>query len=178
MIILKAQSLHENSPEIKAIIIKQTMSREVIILDGIKMQVEAADLDMDGVTGGVENIKQQIDQGITTIQQPTELGDTLKELNKDELEPTSRMSGIDMRARLAPFEVQSVLALDALVSLGILPTKCLAFTRQKKRLSVSLQGLGRKEIVDIVGGKREQDAKMGGMGGMGDRFKNFMGVKP
>ncbi len=174
---LRVQSSHENSTKIKAIIIKQTVSREVIILDGVKMQVEAADLDADGITGGVENIQQKFDQGITTIQQPTELGDTLKELNKDDIEATSRMSGIDMRARLAPFEVQSVLALDALVSLGILPTKCLAFTRQKKRLSVSLQGLGRKEIVDIVAGKREQDAKMG-IGGMGDRFKNFMGMKP
>ena len=174
---LRVQSSHENSAKIKAIIVKQVISREVIILDGVKMQVEAADLDMDGVTGGIENIQQKFDPGITTIQQPTELGDTLKELNKDDIEATSRMSGIDMRARLAPFEVQSVLALDALVSLGILPTKCLAFTRQKKRLSVSLQGLGRKEIVDIVAGKREQDAKMG-MGGMGDRFKNFMGMKP
>ncbi len=171
---LKAQ----NSKELqtKVVVMRQVVKREIIVLDGVKMQVEAADLDEDGITGGVESIKQNFDQGITTIQQPTELGDTLKELNRDDIEALSRMSGIDMRARLAPFEVQSVLALDALVSLGVLPTKCLAFTRQKKRLSVSLQGLGRKEIVDIVGGKREQDAKMGGMGGMGDRFKNFMGV--
>ena len=68
-----------------------------------------------------------------------------------------------VRARLHPMEVSSILALDALVAFGVCPTKCLAFTRQKKRLSVSLLGKGRKEIVDIVAGKRDLE-KEGGMG--------------
>jgi len=96
------------------------------------------------------------------IIQPTELGETLKELNKDALELNTRMSGIDMRARLNSYEIMTVLALDALVALGFLPTKCLAFTRQKKRLSVSLGGLGREDIVRIVGGKTEVDSKKNG----------------
>ncbi len=149
---------------------------KIIIIDGIKLQVIAADLDGDGVTGGIEKVQQQIvDSGIQAITQSTELGDTLKELNKDTIEENTRMSGIDLRARLHPFEISSVLALDALVSLGILPGKCLSFTRQKKRLSVSLDGKGREDIVNIVAGKREQDAKSGMFGGMGDKLKSFMG---
>lgn len=147
----------------------------IVNLDGIRIILEAADLDGDGVTGGIESITQRFDKGITPILQPTELGDSLKELNKDDIEVTTRMSGIDMRARLHPIEIASILALDALVSLGVCPTKCLAFTRQKKRLSVSLAGKGREEIVNIVAGKREQDAKAG-FSGMGDRVKNFMGM--
>lgn len=150
--------------------------KQIINIDGIKMELEAADLDQDGITGGVEKIQQSFGEGVTPIIQPTELGDTLKELNQDTLEPNTRMSGIDLRTRLHYAEIGSVLALDALVSLGILPTKCLAFTRQKKRLAVSIDGKGREDIVNIVAGKREQDARTGFMGGMGDKFKNFMGV--
>ncbi len=148
--------------------------KETLVLDGIKLELTPADLDEDGVTGGIEKIEQKFnsDAGITPITQPTELGDTLKELNLDSIEPVSRMSGIDMRSRLHKSEVSSVLALDALVSLGVLPTKCLAFTRQKKRLAVSLDGKGRDDIVNIVAGKREDEAKRG-MGGMGERIGNF-----
>jgi len=160
--------------ERKTLILTKNTTKEIIVLDGVKIELEAADLDQDGITGGVEKVKQTFDPGIQTIVQPTELGDTLKELNKDDLEEVSRMSGIDMRARLKEFEVSSVLALDALVSLGVLPTECLAFTRQKKRLSVSIEGKGRQEIVELVAGKRDLDAKAG-MGFM-DKGKNFMGL--
>lgn len=149
----------------------------IIKLDGISMQLEPADLDKNGITGGIESIQQKIDTGIQPVMQPTELGETLKELNLDTLDTNIRMSGIDMRARLHHSEVTSILALDALVSLGVLPTKCLVFTRQKKRLSVSLEGKGREEIVNIVAGKRELEAKSG-ISGVGDRVKNFFGMQP
>ncbi len=133
-------------------------------IDGIKLQIKEVE----------NNPIVESDNSVSNIVQPTELGDTLKELNKDSIEPNTRMSGIDMRARLHPFEISSVLALDALVSLGVLPTSCLAFTRQKKRLSVSLNGKGRDDIVNIVAGKKEQDAKMAG--GFGDKVKGFFGM--
>ncbi len=148
--------------------------RQIIILDGIKMQLEAADVDGDGKTGGVEVIKQQFDQGIQPVIQPSDTAESLKELHNDALDYNTRMSGIDMRANLHPMEIQSVLALDALVGLGVLPTKVLAFSRQKKRLSKSLGGMGSKQIVELVAGKREQEAKMG-FGGLMDKGKNFMG---
>ena len=148
----------------------------IIKLDGISMQIETPDLDNDGSSGGVETIIQKTDTGIQPVAQSTELGESLKELNLDALDANIRMSGIDLRARLFGIEISSILALDALVSFGILPTKCLAFTRQKKRLSVSLDGKGREEIVSLVAGKKEMEAKAG-MGGFGDRIKNFMGIQ-
>lgn len=149
--------------------------KEILKLDGIKIELTPADLDGDGITGGMEKVSQKLGEaGITPIHQPTELGDSLKELNLDSIEPVSRMSGIDMRSRLHHAEVSSVLALDSLVSLGVLPTKCLAFTRQKKRLAVSLEGKGREDIVNIVAGKREDEAKRG-VSGFGERIGNFFG---
>ena len=115
-------------------------------------------------------------QGTTPIIQSTELGESLKYLNDDSLEQETRMSGIDMRARLHYLEVQNVLALDTIVSLRILPTKCLAFTRQKKRLSVSVGGQGRKEMVEIVSGKKERDKEMSG-GGFFDGVKSKLGMQ-
>ena len=145
----------------------------IIKIDGVPVKVISPDLDGDGNVGGVETISK--DMGLTNINQSSELGDSLKELNKDSIEGDTRMSGIDMRARLHPLEISSILALDALVSLRIMPTSCLAFTRQKKRLSVSLEGKGREEIVNIVAGKRELDAKAG-MGGFMDKAKGFLGI--
>lgn len=146
--------------------------QEIINLDGIKIRLKAPDLDNDGITGEVETITRQFDPGITSVQQNTELEGALKELNEDEINIGARNSGIDMRARLHPMEISSVLALDALVALRVLHTRNLAFSRQKKRLSVSIKGEGRKEIVDVVSGKKEQDAKMGGLG---ERIKTGIG---
>lgn len=147
---------------------------EVVVLNGIKLQLNQPDLDGDGKTGGVEMITPQ-QRGEMSIIQPTELGDSLKQLNEDSIDSKTRMSGIDMRANLHYLEINSILAIDALVALGVLPTKCLAFTRQKKRLSASQNGVGRNQIVEIVAGKREQDAKAG-MGGFGDKVKGFLGM--
>lgn len=147
--------------------------QQTINLDGIRIQLQPPDRESN--QGDAELIEQAVqDHGIQEVVNKSELEGSLEQLNNDLIESDTRMSGIDMRARLHPMEIASVLALDALVQLKVLPSNTLGFSRQKKRLSVSLDGKGRQEIVDIVGGKREQDAKMGGMGGFGDRMKQFM----
>lgn len=148
----------------------------IITLDGIKTKIVPTDLDGDGQTGGVEQINQKFSDSVTNITQGTELEGSLKELNADMINPETRMSQIDMRTRLASFEISAVLAVDSLVALGVLPQKCLPLSTQKKRLNVSEGGKGREEMVQLVAGKREQDAKMGGMGGMMGGVKSFFGV--
>ena len=146
-----------------------------IILDGIKY----GDTRDDPRTASTTQLApiQHNEASTSNITQPTELGETLKELNDDTIEPETRMSGIDMRARLHPMEIVGLLGIDTLVAFRVLPESCLQFTRQKKRLSVSIKGEGRKEIVDITGGKREHDAKMGG-GGFVDKLRSFAGMGP
>lgn len=145
-----------------------------IMLDGIRYTVP----DEDIVEYADEVVKTPIrNTGTTEIVNTSELGDALKHLNDDSMEAETRMSGIDMKARLHFMEITSVLALDALVALGVCPPQCLAFTRQKKRLSVSEAGKGREEIVQIVAGKQEQDVKKS-MGGIGQRMSNFITGPP
>lgn len=116
------------------------------------------------------------DMGITSINQQTELGETLKELNSDTLEMQTRLSGIDMRSRLNYLQVPSMVAFDTIVSLGVLPVRTNIVNRSMMRKSVSLEGKGRQEFVDIVGGKREQEAKSGIFGRMQDGVRSMFGM--
>ena len=85
---------------------------------------------------------------------PTELGEALEQLNKDLIDPITNMTSIDMRTRLSSVEVSSLMSIDTLIALKVIPVDCLMLTRQKKRLAVSIEGKGRDEIVNIVGGKQ------------------------
>ena len=151
--------------------------KTIISLDGIPTMLVNPDLDGDGITGGVERVVKKLgDEGIQNITQNSELEGSLKELNADAIDPQTRMSQIDMRSRLHPIEISSVLAIDALVGFGVLPQKCLILSTQKKRLNVSEEGKGRQEMVELVAGKTERDIKMGTMGRMQEGFKNFFGM--
>jgi len=146
-----------------------------IIIDGIRTELIPPDLDGDGETGGIERLPQRFDMGTQDIIQPTELGQSLKELNDDSIEKGTRMSGIDMRANIHYMEESGLLAIDALVGFRFLPLSCVQFTRQKKRLSVSRNGKGRDDIVNIVGGKSAHEERMGGAG-FGEKIKGFLGM--
>ncbi len=149
----------------------------IISLDGIPTRLVNPDLDGDGITGGIEKVTKRFgDEGVTNITQNSELEGSLKELNADAIDVNTRMSQIDMRSRLHPLEISSVLAVDALVAFGVLPQKCLTLSTQKKRLNVSEDGKGRREMVELVAGKTDRDVKMGSMGRMGEGIKNFFGM--
>lgn len=92
---------------------------------------------------------------IENINESSEISETIKEMNDDELNPDG-FSSIDMKTRLNNIEISSMIALDSLVALGFLPTETGFITRSKKRLAISLNGKGREEIVDITGRMREQ----------------------
>ena len=146
----------------------------VVCLDGIKYQVSAPDVDGDGRKGGVERVDMRMPHHETQVNQPTELGEAMRDLDNDELDPSTRMSNIDTRARLQIFEINSLWAIDSLVAMKFLPSSCLPISRQRKRLSVSLNGEGRTERVNMTIGQRDQAAKEG-QGGMMDRVKGFFG---
>ncbi len=148
-----------------------------ITIDGIRTKLVNPDLDNDGITGGIEKITKKFsDDGVISVNQNSELEGSLKELNADSINPDTRMSQIDMRSRLHAIEISSVLAVDVLVGFSVLPQKCLILSTQKKRLNVSEQGQGRKEMVEIVTGKTDRDIKMGSMGRRGKGIKNFLGM--
>lgn len=88
----------------------------------------------------------------TKIFDEAELAQVLGNLDKDRLDETG-MSTMDFNSRLRKHEINAILGVDFLNRMGLLPDVG-DITRQKKRLSVSLDGQGRKEKVDIVRGER------------------------
>lgn len=118
----------------------------------------------------IKNISQNNNNGIITPTEISELQGSLQELNNDNVNPISRNSGIDLRTRLYNTEIASITVLDTLVAFNFLPMSIVPFTLQKKRLAVSLKGKGRDEIVELVAGKRENDATKNN-GIFGNMFK-------
>jgi len=118
----------------------------------------------------IMNIHHDVQRGIITPNEISELQGSLQELNNDAVNPLSRTSGIDLRTRLFNSEIASITVLDTLVAFNFLPMSIVPFTLQKKRLAVSLKGKGRDEIVELVAGKRETDVKASS-GFFGSMFK-------
>ena len=142
-------------------------------VDGTLYSLKSPDVDGDGKVGGVEVLSSG-NSDFQPVVQPTELGETLRDFNSDVLDAETRMTSIDMKTRIFNiFERNSLMAVDSLVAMSFLPLRCLTITRQAKRLNVSLRGEGRKEIVEIVAGKRAHDEKSGGFM---NNVKGMMGM--
>jgi len=115
------------------------------------------------------------DKNITPVMQPSETGEVLAQLEKDELDG-NRLSSMDTKANLKPIEVAYICAYDTLCAIGVIPSRLSILTRSKKRLSVSENRSGRDDYVNISSGKKEQDARMGTLG-VSERIKGFFGGK-
>jgi hypothetical protein len=98
--------------------------------------------------------------GIENIREQNLNSELLREINKDEFNIKDKTTTIDLMTRLSDFEISNILAIDSLVMLDFLPKDFLNFTRQKKRLNVSLGGEGRKEIIRIFESNKEEETKV------------------
>jgi hypothetical protein len=140
-----------------------------IVLDGIIYEPDNPQ--------GYTNYDKLGDPGVKDVHEHSELGDAMQELNDDSINRITKMSAMDMRAVLGHTEISSILAVDSLIQFKLLPITTRAFTQQKKRLSASLNGTGRKQLVEMATGKREQDIQAGG--GMWNKLKTkFGGQQP
>ena len=97
------------------------------------------------------------------MQTENELTGVIRTINEDIIEKDTGLPSIDLKTRLSPYELSSIIIHDTIIALGCLPASCLATTRTKKRLAVSLQGKGREEMVRIVQSEREHKAGSGFM---------------
>lgn len=129
-------------------------------LDGIRMRFEHADLDGDGEIGGSEVVKGNIDKGLMSIKETSELGEALGELNKDD-DNDIRMSGIDFKSRVSSFQIAPLVAVDTVASMGVISADARKLVRNIMRKMVSLDGKGREELVKVAVGRQEEERKRG-----------------
>ncbi len=156
---------------------KNDTDSPIVRINGIPVRLKRPDLDKDGDTEEeAEDVYTDFDSGTEHIIQPTELGESMRSLDDDSVNPHNRMSKIDFNARIHHTEKPSVDVFDALISMGMLTKKCQYLSIVKKRNSVSEDGKGREEKVAMVVGKREQDAKAGE--GFGQKIARFVGIRP
>lgn len=135
----------------------------------INGEVVAHDANNDGILEEDE-IAQQWD-GTQDIVENTEMKDALEELNKDDIDPRTGKSAIDMRSRLHIIEEAAIIGLDSLAEYHYLPLKSKSISEKKKRLAVSRNGEGRKEIVGVTtGGNMEANKQQGAVKGFFNRL--------
>lgn len=98
---------------------------------------------------------------IANLTPPSDIQGSMEELNRDIVEDGRQVSSIDQRARLEYIESVNLGICDFLVAIGFFPSKVGELFRQKKRLSVSIQGKGRDELVEISKGAKEHNLQKG-----------------
>jgi len=153
--------------------IKRTESKsEVFNIDGIRMRIVNPDLDKDGTTGGIEDVERKTVEELTRPQTKSDMGEAVAELNKDRIDD-SRLSTIDFLSRIDPSQYHAMCKVDALIGMKFLPTSVSIVNRSLMRKSVSIDGKGRQEYVQVVSGQQEKQ-QMTAMA----RFKNWVGVRP
>lgn len=114
------------------------------------------------------------EQGITQIQQPTEVGEAIERLNDTEYDEKRRVSKIDLVTRLSSVQAMFIAQYDIICRMGIVDKNNADITDPVKRLAVSIGGAGRSEIVQIVGAKQDRDVNTAG-GTMWERMKGVFG---
>lgn len=144
-----------------------------ICIDGTTVQLQAEDLDHDGITGGVEKVVPKAKRPFDFLKTKSELGEVTENMNKDEIEPEIDMSTMDKMSRLHPVQIPAIAVWDYLVKSNFLMNDALHVSRQIKRLEVSRDGQGRAEWVEVVGRKTETEAKKG----LGNMMRKTFGGK-
>jgi len=119
-------------------------------------------------TPNLEDSVQNLEELEKQMHEKSEMGEVLENLDSDSLDTDTKMSTVDFNTRLSDPEISACLVIDELTRLHIFPDET-GITRQKKRLSVSLQGQGRQEKVAILSADRDFKAnksigeKIGGL---------------
>ena len=136
-------------------------------------EIVAVDNESDGI------IDNQVPfDGTQNITEPTEIGEFMRELNDDTINPETGMSSIDMKSDLDPFQVSGATAIETLIILEMIPRDFIGYTRQIKRNSCSKLGRGRDDMVKAMVGEKEHQENSGGIGNkVGSAIQNAFGVQ-
>jgi len=137
-------------------------------MDGVRVKLIPFDIDGDGVAGEVESISTHKEQGVIDIRERSELGEALEYQNKD-ITDSSKLSSVDFVSRISPFQLSALVAVDTIASMGVISKDAKTVVRNLMRKSVSIDGKGRQEFVDVVVGKKEFEIRkgMGNLAGSG-----------
>jgi hypothetical protein len=130
-------------------------------INGIRVALRIHDLDKDGISGEIEDVSSE-KPNIVPIIERSELGEALEQQNRDILNE-ERLSSVDFISRINEFQHAPISAIECISAMKVISIDGRLITRIVKRNSCSIQGLGRKEFVDVVVGKAEKDIRKSGL---------------
>jgi hypothetical protein len=132
-----------------------------IKLDGIKMRLQVADYDGDGITGETETIQQQAGSNQINIQDTSELGEAMGKMNED-VKNADGFSSVDFVSNINSFQIAPMVALEMMANLKVVSSGS-QLVRNLMRKSVSLtdakSGVGRSDYVKAVTSKLENEMR-------------------
>lgn len=131
-------------------------------IDNVRMRIEQADIDGDGVIGEMESISTHKDFGKYAITDTTELGEALAHVSKDIDEP-SGFSSVDFIASINSYQHICLVVLNMCSDMHLLGGKTKNLVRNILRKTVSIDARGRNDAVKIASGKAELDARKTGL---------------
>ena len=139
-------------------------------IDGIRMKIEAVDLDRDGNTHEIESVKSHKEGDTIGFKDVTELGEVLDHQTRD-IENKERLSSVDFISNINNFQHAPISAVEFIASAGVISRESRIITRIIKRNAVSLGAMGRKQNVEVAVGKRENDIRksVGNLVGQGQQ---------
>jgi hypothetical protein len=110
------------------------------------------------------------------VKEQTELGQVMENLDSDTVDQKTGLSTVDFNTRIKGYERGAILINDELQRLGIFTflnttpvNNTSSLTRPFKRLSISLEGQGRNEKVQLTQNQREHVSG----GSFGERLKGL-----
>ena len=127
-------------------------------IDGIRMRLANADVDNDGATNEVEDVRSHKDFRQIDIKDTTELGEALDHQNRD-IEDENKLSSVDFISRINEYQHAPLVAVDTIAAMGVISSQARIVVKNIMRKAVSLGGKGREEFVQVVTGKKENDIK-------------------
>lgn len=140
--------------------------RKIYTVNGIKILLEAPDLDGDGKVGGVEKLRRKHDSAQLDVKETTELKDVM-----DTVFPKREENRINMLGNITKFEGSNLFKLRSLVNAKFLPKFCDQVSDEYLEISVSGDARGRDDARDITIGKMERDKES-----MQNKMNNFTGM--
>lgn len=132
-------------------LVKMKKPKEYFKIDGVKFEIQPPDYDGDGVTGGIEQVQQQLNnEEIFAPSQPTELGEITREMNLSTVDKETGFNNIDLRSNLHPAQISAISRWETLKFFKAIPSGSDNLTIVLKRNAVSENALGRKQTVQLT----------------------------
>lgn len=119
-------------------------------IDNIRMKLESVDIDGDGNIDEAESVPSS-KGGFMQIKDSTEMGEVMEAMNKDSEDTRDALSNINS------YQHPGLVAVSFISQNGVISRRSSHIVTEIMRKAVSVDAMGRKQSVDAITGKKQND---------------------